>query len=287
MSRCFALGMSGRKNDNFVNINSKWGRVKKTIRTQIVVVLVVVFVIGIGVLSFRALRTELKTARAERGEIVEAIYGLGRVKPRREYEIKVSVVSTAQAVFVREGDSVIAGTPLLKLADSGVFKAPFPGVVSLISINEGEPTTPNVPLLRVEDHKDRYIEVSLEQQGALRVQKGQPAEVVFESVRGEKLTGKVEALFSRSDEFLAHIEVLGLKPNILPGMTADVAIVVARHSDALLIPVSAVNNGYVTLLLNGKRTKKQVRLGGIDGQMAEVVEGDIKEGDEIVLGKAK
>lgn len=243
--------------------------------------------IGVLVAGLYFLRSKPTTTHPHRGMMVEAIYGLGRVKPRREYEIKVAVVSTADKVYVREGDAVKQGSPLMKLSDSSVFRSPFDGVVTLVSINEGEPSVPNSTLLKVEDLSDKYVEVSLEQQGALRVQKGQPAQVIFESVRSERLDGKVEALFSRNDDFLAHIEVPDLKQNVLPGMTADVAIIVGRHENALLIPISSVNNGYVTVIADRKKLKKQVKIGGIDGQMAEVIEGDLKESDEIIIGKQK
>lgn len=233
-------------------------------------------------------RSKTETVSPKRGDILEAIYALGKVKARRQYEIKVGVLSSVEKIHVHEGDHVKAQSPLLKLVDSGVFRAPFAGVVTLISVDEGAPVAPNFSILRLEDLSDKYIEVSLEQQGALRVAKGQAADVVFESLRGEKFKGRVTTLFARNDEFLAHIEVEGgMRPNILPGMTADIAITVEKHADALLIPVNAVNNGYVLIQRDGKRLKLPVQLGAIDGQMAQVTSGDFRESDQIVIGKKK
>lgn len=231
--------------------------------------------------SFRYRNPE--TVQPTWGEIVESIYALGKVKSSRQYEVKVAILSTVQKVFVREGENVKQGDPLIKFSDTAVFKAPFDGVVTALPINEGEPTTPNAPLLRLEDLNHKYIEVSLEQQAALRATKGQKAEVSFESVRGEKLQGEVTALFSKNDEFLGHIEVKGLKANVLPGMTADVAIIVGKNQNALLIPAKAIHNGSVIVLRDGKRKKVQLTIGNIDGQMAEVIEGDIKESDLILI----
>lgn len=246
------------------------------------------FVIGIasGMLYYRKGRSE--TAAPKRGDIIEAIYALGKVKARRQFEIKVGILSTVEKVYVREGNQVEAHAPLIKMTDSGIFRAPFEGIVTLVAVDEGEPAAPNIPVLRLDDESDKYIEVSLEQQGALRVQKGQRAEIVFESLRGEKLQGRVASLFSRNDEFLAHIEVDGgLNANVLPGMTADVAITIGNHANALLIPVSAVNNGYVIAVRDGKRRKIPVQIGAIDGQMAEVIGGDVTESDQVVIGSKK
>lgn len=246
------------------------------------------FLIGVvaGLLIYRKRGAE--TATPKRGEIVEAIYALGKVKARRQFELKIGILSTVERVFVREGQVVKAQSPLIKMTDSGIFRAPYDGIVTLVNVDEGEPAAPNVPVLRLDDDSDKYIEVSLEQQGALRVQTGQKAEIVFESLRGEKLQGKVASLFSRNDEFLAHIEVDGgLKPNVLPGMTADVAITIGRRDNTLLIPVSAVSNGFVIAVRDGKRRKVPVQIGAVDGQMAEVVGGDITENDQVVVGSKK
>ncbi|MEK7357693.1 MAG: efflux RND transporter periplasmic adaptor subunit [Bdellovibrionota bacterium] len=220
---------------------------------------------------------------AKRGEIVEAIYGLGKVKARRQVEIKVGVLSSVQEVFVKEGDVVVKGAPLIRFSDGPRFRSPIGGTVTLVAADPGETVSPQTPIIRVEDLTDRYIEVALEQQGALRVRKGLLAEVVFESLRSEKLTGEVTALFSKNEEFLAHIEVPGLSANILPGMTADVAIVAGRKKDALLVPLNAVANGQVTVRRGRHREKIHVKIGGIDGQWAEIVEGDVRLDDEIVV----
>lgn len=220
---------------------------------------------------------------AKRGEIVEAIYGLGKVKARRQVEIKVGVLSSVQEVFVKEGDVVEKGASLIRFTDGAPFRSPLAGTVTLVAADPGETVSPQVAVIRVEDLTDRYVEVALEQQGALRVRKGLPAEVVFESLRNEKLTGQVTALFSKNEEFLAHIEVPGLNANILPGMTADVAIVAGKKQDALLIPLNSISNGQI-IVKRGRRTEKvPVKIGGIDGQWAEVVEGDVKLDDQIAV----
>lgn len=232
-------------------------------------------------------RSKSEYASAKRGEIVEAIYGLGKVKARHQVEIKVGVLSSVQEVFVKEGDVVKKGTPLIRFTDGIPFRSPFDGTVTLVAADPGETVSPQTPVIRVEDLTDRYIEVALEQQGALRVRKGLPAEVVFESLRNEKLTGEVTALFSKNEEFLAHIEVPGLKANILPGMTADVAIVAGRKKDALLIPLGAIANGQIFIKRGGRREKVPVKIGGIDGQWAEVIEGDVRLEDQVLVKSSR
>ena len=216
------------------------------------------------------------------GPIVEAIYGLGKVKTDRVYEVKLGVIKVVKRTFVHEGMNVNKGDRLVSFDGDLVFKAPFSGTVTLVAFHENQSVFPQQPVVRVEDLNTKYIEVSLEQQGALRVRPGLPVQVVFESVRGDVLKGKVSAIFSRNEEFLAHIDV-PLADNILPGMTADVAIEVSHKDKALLVPLSAIIDGRVRVLRDGKRKTIKLSIGSIDGNWAEVLDGDISVNDEVLV----
>jgi multidrug efflux pump subunit AcrA (membrane-fusion protein) len=192
-------------------------------------------------------------------------------------------MTKVKKVFVREGQRVEKGFSLIQFDDTGIFKAPFAGTVTKLPFNAPDTILPHVSALTLQNLKEKYLEVSLEQEGALRVSKGQKAKVLFESVRGEKFDGEVIALFPKDDEFLAHIRVPGLGENVLPGMTADVSIIVGKHRDALLVPIGGLSNGILIVRRDGKKMKVPVKIGGIDGEWAEVLEGDIKMTDEILL----
>ncbi|MBI3395011.1 MAG: hypothetical protein HY042_04175 [Spirochaetia bacterium] len=74
-----------------------------------------------------------------------------------------------------------------------------------------------------------------------------------------------------------------MSPEILPDMTADVAIEVARREDALLIPVAAVNRGSVILFRKGSKQRVNVKIGAINAEWAEVQEGGIQLDDEVLV----
>jgi len=243
------------------------------------IVLVVVTVTGTYVRN-----SQVEYVQPKYGPIVEAIYGLGKVKTDRVYEVKLAVVKTISNIYVHEGALVKKGERLVRFDDGLVFTAPFAGTVTLIAFHENQSVFPQQPVIRIEDLQTKYIEVSLEQQGALRVRPGLPVRVVFESIRGEVLKGKVSAIFSRNEEFLAHIDV-PLAENILPGMTADVAIEVDHKDKALLVPLSAISDGRIHVDRDGKRMTIQLKIGSIDGNWAEVVEGDVSLNDRILVTK--
>jgi multidrug efflux pump subunit AcrA (membrane-fusion protein) len=234
--------------------------------------------------AYWARSPRMKFEHPQRGPMVEAIYALGKVKSFRHFEVKIGVMDTVLSLPVREGDFVPAGANLVRLAGGAVFRAPFAGTVTMVSVDEGGTASPQTPLIRLEDLTRNFIEVSLEQQGALRVQKGQTARILLESLRSDNLQGEVTSVFPKNDEFLAHIAVSGLQSNVLPGMTADVAIQVAMRENALLVPVAAVDNGKLVRERAGRREKISVRIGGVDGRWAEVLEGDLRPDDRVLMG---
>jgi len=101
---------------------------------------------------------------------------------------------------------------------------------------------------------------------------------------------------------------------LLPGMTAYVSITVAERSDALLVPNAALrykpaigdnkkpggdtgsktkpakNNvfsGKVYVLEQGKPVKRNITLGITDNRNTEVVDGELKIGEKVILGETR
>lgn len=237
------------------------------------------------VLIFRLSTNNINYIQIKHGPVIEAIYGLGKVKAEKYYEIKLAIIKEVDKFFIREGSYVRKGDKLVAMVDGPVFTAPFDGVVTAINFSVAQQVFPQQAILRMEDFKNKYIEVSLEQQGALRVKAGLPVKVVFESIRGEVLYGDVVSIFPQNDEFLAHISVGGLGDNILPGMTADVAIEIGRKQNVMLIPLSAISNGRIRIQRNNEKMVVPVKIGNVDGSWAEVLESELLDTDLIIVKK--
>lgn len=226
-------------------------------------------------------------ASAKTGDIVEAIYGLGTITANQTFQLKIGVTTTIREVFVREGDGVKAGAPLVRLDEGNVFRSPFGGTVTSLPYKVGETVFPQMPIVTVMNLIDRYVVVSLEQEGALRVRPGQTARMTVESLRGQTFTGKVRTLFPGDNQFLVHIDVPQLPAEIIPGMTGDVAIEVARKQNVLMVPVAAIQSGKVTIKTGHATKKVALGLGAIDGRWAEVISGDVRAGDEVMIPAKK
>lgn len=218
------------------------------------------------------------------GSIVDAVYGIGTVTAAKTFQLKLAVASTLRNLYVKEGDFVRAGAPLVYLEGVAAFRAPFAGTITSVPYKLGESVFPQVPLLTLTDLKDRYLVVTLEQQGAIRVEKGMSAVATFESLKGQQFNGNVRTIFSSDALFVVHIDVKELPDRVLPGMTADVAIQTSKRDGVKLVPVAALANGRVFKYALSGNTEVPVEVGTMDGSMAEIRSDALKAGDQVVLG---
>lgn len=245
------------------------------------------------VLAGRALRTRSAvdgglSEPLTRGAIQESVYGIGTVAANRSQQMKTGVITTVLRVHIKEGDEVRKGARLIELDGIGVMTAPFDGTVTSLSYKAGETVAAQSVILTVTDLTDRYISVALDQEAALRVARGMPVRISFESMREQPFEGAVEALYSSGSDFLARIGAAGLPERVLPGMTADVAISLQRKAGVLLVPVAGIGSDGVRVKRgSGPPFRTQVKTGIIDGEMAEVLDGDLREGDRVVVGRRK
>ena len=220
----------------------------------------------------------------KRGVIQESVYGIGTVTANRSYQMKTGVTSTVLRLFVKEGDEVKKGAPLVELDGIGALNAPFEGTVTSLPFKAGETVFSQSVVLTLTNLSDRYVVVSLEQQAALRVVRGMPVRLSIDSLREQVFSGAVEAVYSNGTDFLARIGAADLPARVLPGMTADVAIAIQEKPGVLLLPVAAIDGDAVWVKRgNGSLFKVSVKTGVVDGAMAELRDGELREGDRLVL----
>jgi membrane fusion protein, macrolide-specific efflux system len=221
------------------------------------------------------------TLPLKKGAMMECVYGVGTVTSNKTLQVKSGIPSKIRALFVKEGDYVEAGAKIIELET--LFTAPFAGTITTVSGSLGESVFPQSTLVNLTDLKDRYIAVTLDQTGALKVQKNQQVRINFDGLREKTFEGKVSSIYPQNNHFLVHIETPNLPEEILPGMTADVAIEISEHKDILLIPVAALDKNQVFVKKEQKFLPISVKIGLIDGTMAEVTSGELQEGDQLLL----
>jgi multidrug efflux pump subunit AcrA (membrane-fusion protein) len=224
-----------------------------------------------------------KTIHPLQGEVVEAVYGLGIIKSENHYEAKAAILSSVKEFYVTEGMNVAKGTKLFKTDQGSIYYSPFAGKVTDIPVPISQNLFPQTTILSLIDLNHLYLEVSLEQQGAMKLKEGLKAEISFEFFRNKKIIGTITSLYPKNDQFIAKVLVSQWPPGILPGMSADVAFEVARKKSVTLVPLKAVANGHILMRRDSIKKKLKVEIGLLDQEKVEIVSPKLFLTDEIIL----
>ena len=241
----------------------------------------VLLISGAGILAFINPFSKQQKIKPKHGEVVESIYGLGTVTADKVLRVRAGMTLYVQKLYVKEGDFVKPGDPLVKL-DENVVRSTIVGTVTGVFYKVGELVVPQVAVLTVTNLEQLYLEVSLEQQSVLGVKKNQHVSISFESLRNEKYEGTVTSVYPRDSQFIVRIELEKWPNGVLPGMTADVAILVGKKTNALLIPLRSIVAGQVTRIRSGKKERIPIKLGVVDGEWGEIISGNILDDDELL-----
>lgn len=177
--------------------------------------------------------------------------------------------------------------------DMGYIIAPFNGTLTDLYPNEGDLVTMGSNAAQVDNLDTVQVVVEVSEVDVNRVQVGQPASVILDAVQDITYEGKVVAVAMAGNitqggvNFRVVVELDEPDANVRPGMTAAVTIVVTQMEDVLLIPNRAVrvqNGRRVVYVMRGLSMEAvEVTLGASSETFSEVVAGELKEGDTIVL----
>ncbi len=256
---------------------------KHILLSSFIFIVIVAIAIGFGIRK-KFVKDLILTDPIKRGSIVESVYGIGTVTATKSYQLKLGITSTIKKLYIKEGDHVEKGQSLVDLDGTGVLTAPFAGIITQLPVKIGETVFAQALILNLTDLVDRYIVVSLEQRAVLHVHQGQHAKISFDSMREKSFEGIVQSVYSSGNNFFVRIGVSHLPPEILPGMTGDIAIAISERKDVLLIPVAAIDVDKVYVKQERIRHKVvQITTGIVDGEFAELASGDIHEGDRLVI----
>jgi membrane fusion protein, multidrug efflux system len=177
------------------------------------------------------------------------------------------------------------------LADT-VIRTPISGLISSRSVQPGEKVPVDFRLLDVVDLSQMEMEAAMPASEIMHVALGQDVQV-----RVEGMTQPVTATVARinpatqtgSRSILVYIRIDNPQAALRAGMFGEARLTIAKKSDVLTVPQSAVRNEagstYVYAIENGKLAQKPVTLGmngdDGDGNAVEVVNG-LDNGTHIV-----
>ena len=183
--------------------------------------------------------------------------------------------------------------------DAAFITAPFNGVITAEEAHPGDLVSPNTLAFRIDDLDTLLVDVEISEVDINQINIGQPVTLSFDAILDKEYQGEVievspvgvplQGLVS----FQVSIKLVDADEEVRPGLTAAVQIVVRHVEDALLIPNRAVRwvkgEQIVYVSTNGEFAdieglmKVPVTLGASSDEYSELLEGEIGEGDYVVL----
>jgi len=173
------------------------------------------------------------------------------------------------------------------------LKAPFSGTITEIRSLVGDLVTPGTTSFRIDDLSRLLVDIQVTEVDINRVQLAQPVTLTFDAILNKEYNGKVVEVSRVGNlttglvNFTVTVELLDSDEDIRPGMTAAANIIVEKIPDALLVPNRAVRlrNGQrvVYVLKNNIPTPVNITIGASSDDVSEILEGDLAEGDTLVL----
>jgi macrolide-specific efflux system membrane fusion protein len=254
-------------------------------------------------------------ASVTRGTIQRTIAATGNVQPQNRLEVRPSLAGRLEEILVKEGDHVTAGqtvawmssTERTSLLDAArvrgeqdmaywekVYKpapliAPIAGEIIVRRVEPGQSVGPSEAVVVIADRL--IVKAQVDETDIGKITTGRVVVVTLDAYQAQKVTGVVDhiAYESRTVNNVTIYEVdvaLADVPAFFrSGMSATVEIVEESHENALLLPVSAVQQGAGGASVyvkggDGVPMKVEVTVGFSDRENTEILTG-LTEGQAV------
>ncbi|RLD06246.1 MAG: hypothetical protein DRI56_08295 [Chloroflexota bacterium] len=171
--------------------------------------------------------------------------------------------------------------------------APFDGTITQINVLQGDQVNAGTVAFRIDDLSLMYADIQVSEVDINKMEVGQSVTLTFDAILAQEYHGTVVDVTLAGDEvqgvvnFKVTIEMTDADAQVRPGMTVAANIVVNELQDVLLVPNRAVRvqdgkRVVYVLRLSGPEMV-EVELGASSDAYSEVIGGDLKKGDEIIL----
>ncbi|MBS3912994.1 MAG: efflux RND transporter periplasmic adaptor subunit [Bacteroidetes bacterium] len=176
-------------------------------------------------------------------------------------------------------------------------KAPFSGVIVNRFVDKGAVIQSGlnnsnaIPLFEIQDVQPIRLTIDVSETDAALISKGTMVEITFPEMPNLKFSGAVSRIAFGLNETTKTMKVEIDLPNgdlkIRSGMYAKVEIQRSGHKDALSVPNEAIGNvkgqSFIYVIENGTVRKVEVKTGIRDEKFTELLSGEIKLSDKIVV----
>ncbi len=258
----------------------------------------------------KSAKQSFEEVRASRGTISSSVSTTGAVEPQTRVKIQSSVGGRIEEILVEEGRLVKKGEVLAMLSSTEraalldaaklqgkseqsywqkVYKetaviAPMAGQVIVRSVDPGQTVTTNDSLFVLSDRL--LVKAYVDETDIGRVKVGQHAIIGLDAYPEIKVNGVVGHIYYESHlQNNVNIYNVDVVPDRIPdvfrsGMSANIEIIVQQKSNALLLPVAAVQsrNGKMVVLQRRRDKPEEVRYKSVQTGLQDDAHIEILEG---------
>ena len=165
---------------------------------------------------------------------------------RQEDLIAKRVTSEANLDTARaKRDTAMAATKKIEaVIAQKTIKAPLSGRLGIRKVERGQYVTPGMMLVTMQVLDPIRVDFPMPEQAIGKLRVGQDIEITVDAFPGEVFKGKIESLDARVAQDTRTLLVRGSLPNaklrLLPGMFANVVVLVGDPRDVVTVPRTAI-----------------------------------------------
>lgn len=277
---------------------------KKSVIISILIVLVICFGLFLKVGSINKGQSQglSRVGTVQRIDLIQRVTIAGNVSPLRKTIVTAPFNGYVKKIFVKIGDKVKKGDPIVSVTQSlqstdplFPLRSPLDGTVVSIQKQEGEFVKQSDPkdfILRIDSLDEFYINSNVPEIDMVKISSGQEVIIKASAILDRKYKGKVVNISLASKlqdewrgnskvEYPTKIKIIDPDEKIRPGMSTVLDIITLKKEKVLTLGhefISKEADEYFVFLKDGK--KREIEVGIQNEEYFEIVRG-LEEGQEV------
>lgn len=239
-----------------------------------------------------------------RKDLVQQVTVSGLIIPNRKTVISTPYSGYVRKIFVKIGDKVKAGDPIVSISQSAhgsaddiyPLRAPFPGTVVQVYRTDGEyvelkNSQLDSALVRIDDLSQMLVSANVTEMEVLKLAVGQEVSIAASAVLGQEYLGRIKSIsmaaketrdFERSKgDYPISILVTNADSQLKPGMTVIAEIVTKKIEKALTLDQKHIRReGRMYFVETEGGEKKRIETGIQNEESIEIKKG-VAEGERV------
>lgn len=168
------------------------------------------------------------------------------------------------------------------------LKSPIDGVVLDRPLSLGTRVAINDTVMTVADvQPERLVmRAAVDEEDVTKVRVGQLVRMTLYSYEDRTFEGKVVRIYPQADPerrtFEVDVQILDPDARLQPGMTGELAFIIAAKERAVVVPSQAVQKGAIYAVENGRLDKLDIEIGLRGIERTEILSG-VRPGQRVVI----